>query len=38
MLVSMLHHDEPGVPAFPRATLIGASWVDGVTTRPRAAG
>jgi gamma-glutamyltranspeptidase/glutathione hydrolase len=23
--------------AHPRATLIGASWVDGVTTRPRAA-
>ncbi len=35
MLVSMLHNDEPGVPAFPRATLVGASWVDGATTRPR---
>lgn len=31
MLVSALHNDEPGLPAFPRATLIGASWVDGVT-------
>ncbi len=33
MLVSMLHHDEPGVPAFPRAMLIGASWAEGTTTR-----
>jgi LacI family transcriptional regulator len=33
MLVSMLHYEEPGIPAFPRATLVGASWDDGATTR-----
>jgi LacI family transcriptional regulator len=33
MLVSMLHYEEPGIPAYPRATLVGASWADGATTR-----
>ena len=35
MLVSMLHHQEPSMTAFPRATLVGASWADGKTTRDR---
>ncbi len=35
MLVSLLHNEEIGLPASPRATLIGASWADGRTTRPR---
>jgi DNA-binding LacI/PurR family transcriptional regulator len=33
LLVAQLHRHEPGVPEFPRATLIGASWVDGATVR-----
>lgn len=35
MLISMIHNQEVGVPAFPRATLIGSSWVDGNTVQPR---
>jgi LacI family transcriptional regulator len=31
MLVSMLHSGEPCPPPFPRATLIGGTWVDGKT-------
>ncbi len=33
LLSSMLHHHEIGVPAYPRATLIGATWVAGATVR-----
>lgn len=33
MLISLLHNEEVGLPAAPRATLIGASWSDGVTVR-----
>jgi LacI family transcriptional regulator len=33
MLVSMIHRNEAGVPAFPRATLIDSSWVKGRTVR-----
>jgi len=33
MLVSLLHNNEAGVPAFPRATLVGGSWTDGVTVK-----
>lgn len=33
MLISLLHNHESGVPQFPRATLIGASWVPGPTVR-----
>jgi len=32
MLVAMIHNGESGVPKFPRATLIGPTWVDGKTT------
>jgi LacI family transcriptional regulator len=38
MLVSLLHNNEAGVPAFPRATLIGASWQPGATCRRQEAG
>jgi LacI family transcriptional regulator len=31
LLVSMLQGHETGVPTFPRATLIGATWVTGTT-------
>ncbi|MEO7932538.1 MAG: LacI family DNA-binding transcriptional regulator [Chthoniobacterales bacterium] len=31
MLVGMLHNGEKGVPVFPRATLVGSSWMDGAT-------
>lgn len=33
MLISMIHHREIGVPAFPRATLIGSTWEAGETVR-----
>lgn len=33
MVVGMLHNNEHGVPAFPKATLIGSTWVDGSTVR-----
>lgn len=31
MLISMVHHNDHGVPANPRATLIGSTWVAGGT-------
>jgi LacI family transcriptional regulator len=31
MLISMVHHNERGVPEHPRATMIGCHWVDGST-------
>lgn len=33
LLVSMVHHNERGVPEHPRATLIGSHWVDGTTVK-----
>jgi LacI family transcriptional regulator len=33
MVVGQIHRNETGIPAFPRATLIGASWVDGQSVR-----
>jgi LacI family transcriptional regulator len=33
MVVSQIHNNEVGVQEFPRATLIGASWVDGPSVR-----
>jgi LacI family transcriptional regulator len=33
MLISMVHHNEHGVPEYPRATMIGSHWVDGSTVR-----
>jgi LacI family transcriptional regulator len=33
MVISLLHNNEIGVPRFPRATLIEASWVAGRTVR-----
>lgn len=36
MLISLLHNEELGLPVFPRATLVGASWTEGNTTRPPA--
>lgn len=35
MLVGMLNNNEAGVPAFPRATLIGGTWTDGATAIAR---
>jgi LacI family transcriptional regulator len=35
MVVSQIHNNEPGVQEFPRATLIGATWMDGATIRGR---
>ncbi|HQY04773.1 MAG TPA: LacI family DNA-binding transcriptional regulator [Lacunisphaera sp.] len=33
MVVGQIHRNESGIPAFPRATLIGTSWVDGSSVR-----
>jgi len=33
MLISLLHNEEIGLPEFPRASLISASWAEGVTLR-----
>lgn len=31
MLVGMIQNNERGIPEFPRATLIGSTWVNGTT-------
>ena len=36
MVVGQIHRNESGIPPYPRATLIGASWVDGQSVRPQA--
>ena len=33
MVVGQIHRNETGIPIFPRATLIGATWVDGQSVR-----
>jgi LacI family transcriptional regulator len=33
MLISMIHNGERGIPPFPRATLVGPTWVDGASVR-----
>ncbi|MDR2675495.1 MAG: LacI family transcriptional regulator [Opitutaceae bacterium] len=38
LLAGMLQGHEGGVPAFPRATLIGGSWCDGATVRVQGQG
>lgn len=35
MVVNQLHHGEAGVQEFPRATLVGATWVDGASAPAR---
>lgn len=37
MLIGMIHNNESGIPDFPRATLIGTTWVQSQTTSPQAA-
>jgi LacI family transcriptional regulator len=37
MVVSQIHNNETGVQEFPRATLIGATWMDGATVRKQPA-
>ena len=37
MLVGMLHNNEIGIPAFPRATLISGTWAPGKTVRTQPA-
>jgi LacI family transcriptional regulator len=37
MIVGQIHRNEAGIPEFPRATLIGASWVDGTSVRRKQA-
>ena len=33
MLVSMVHHNERGIPQYPRATMIGSHWMPGSTVK-----
>ena len=33
MVIGMIHNNECGIPGFPRATLVGSTWVDGTTVR-----
>lgn len=35
MLIGMIHNNESGIPDFPKATLIGSTWVEGKTVRAR---
>jgi DNA-binding LacI/PurR family transcriptional regulator len=35
MVISMIHNNERGIPEFPRATLVGSTWVDGSTVLTR---
>lgn len=35
LVVSMLHNNESGVPAFPRSILGSSHWVSGTTVRPQ---
>jgi LacI family transcriptional regulator len=35
MLVGMIHNNERDIPLFPRATLIGSTWVNGATVQTR---
>ena len=37
MVVGQIHRNESGIPDFPRATLIGASWVEGESVREQPA-
>jgi LacI family transcriptional regulator len=37
MVVSQIHNNDTGIQEFPRATLIGATWVDGSSAPPREA-
>jgi len=37
MVVGLIHRNENGIPAFPRATMIGASWMEGESVRAQAA-
>lgn len=37
LVVSQIHNNEHGVPSFPRATLIGATWMPGASVRDTAA-
>ena len=33
MVIGMIHNNERGIPPFPRATLLGSTWVEGQTVR-----
>lgn len=35
LLVGMIYNGEQGVPSYPRAALIGSTWVDGKTVQSR---
>lgn len=37
MVVGQIHRNETGIPAFPRATMIGATWMEGQSVRPKVA-
>ncbi|MEO5958045.1 MAG: LacI family DNA-binding transcriptional regulator [Opitutaceae bacterium] len=33
LVISQIHNNEHGVPSFPRSTMIGATWMEGITVR-----
>jgi LacI family transcriptional regulator len=37
LVVSQIHNNENGIPTFPRATFIGATWMEGASVRNVAA-
>jgi len=33
MVINLIHNNDPCIPDFPRATLLGSTWVDGTTAK-----
>jgi LacI family transcriptional regulator len=33
MVINQIHNHEAGVPEFPRATIVGTTWMDGASVR-----
>jgi len=29
MVINLIHNNDPDIPEFPRATLLGSTWVEG---------
>jgi LacI family transcriptional regulator len=36
LLISLLHHNQRGIPEIPREVLVPGRWVDGSTLPPKA--
>jgi LacI family transcriptional regulator len=35
LLIGQLQRNERGLPDYPKTTLVGGTWVDGASVRPR---